>query len=115
MNSSVSSLCGARSELTDEFIDIYVYEKVQAERLKSHFEDLLFNTVELVPVTEAGLMTVRRKSDGPTDQEKEAKKSDQNEKAAKRGRDKRAAAAKAAGRKVGVSGNPKLKKAVQSQ
>jgi len=99
----------------DGAYEIYVYEKVQADRLKAHFDKLLFINLELAPVDEAGLMKVRRKSDGPTDQEKEAKKSDQNEKAAKRGRDKRAAAAKAAGRKVGVSGNPKLKKAVQSQ
>lgn len=94
----------------DGAYDIYVYERVQAERLKSHFEELGFNTVELVPVTEAGVMTVRRKSDGPSDQEKEAKKADRNEKAAKRGRDKREAAATAAGRKAGQPGNPKLKK-----
>ena len=91
--------------------DIYVYEKVQAERLKGHFEDLLFNSIELAPVTEAGLMTVRRKSDGPTDQEKAAKKADRNRKAAERGRKKRKAKAEAAGREVGQPGNPKLKKA----
>ena len=103
-----------RDPAFDRAYDIYVYEKVQAERLKSHFEDLLFDTVELVPVTEAGLMTVRRKSDGPTDQEKKVKQADRNEKAAKRGRDKRGAAAKAAGREVGQPGNPKLKKAKQT-
>lgn len=54
-------------------------------------------------------MTVRRKSDGPTDQEREAKKVAQRKKAADRQRAKRAADAKAAGREVGQPGNPKLK------
>ncbi|HBV12737.1 MAG TPA: hypothetical protein DEB60_06395 [Brevundimonas sp.] len=89
--------------------DIYVYEKVQADRLKGHFEDLLFANVELVPVTEAGLMKVRRKSDGPTEQEKAAKKADRNKKAADRQRAKRATDATAAGREVGKPGNPKLR------
>ena len=40
----------------------------------------------------------------------DAKKADRNEKAAKRGRDKREAAAIAAGRETGQPGNPKLKK-----
>lgn len=95
----------------DGAYDIYVYEKVQADRLKAHFDKLLLINVELAPVDEAGLMKVRRKSDGPSEQEKEAKKADRKKDAAKRGRDKRAAAAKAAGRDVGLSGNPKLKKA----
>lgn len=82
-----------------------------AAGLKDHFEDLRFDTIELIPVTEAGLMKVRRKSDGPTDQEREAKKADQRKKAADRQRAKRAADAKAAGREVGQPGNPKLKKA----
>lgn len=100
-----------RDPAFDGAYDIYVYEKVQAERLKDHFEDLRFDTIELIPVTEAGMMTVRRKSDGPTEQEKEAKKVDQRKKAADRQRAKRAADAKAAGREVGRPGNPKLKKA----
>lgn len=98
----------------DGAYDIYLYEKVQAERLKGHFEDLLFSKVELVGVEEAGLMKVRRKSDGPTEDEKADRQADRNKKAADRGRDKRAAAANAAGRDVGQPGNPKLKKAVQS-
>lgn len=61
-----------------------------------------------------GLMKVRRKSDGPTEDEKADRQADRNKKAADRGRDKRAAAANAAGRDVGQPGNPKLKKAVQS-
>jgi len=100
-----------RDPTFDDAYDIYVYEKVQAERLKEHFEELHFDTVELIPVTDAGLMTVRRKSDGPTEQEKAAKKADVNKKAADRQRAKRAADAKAAGREVGQPGNPKLKKA----
>jgi hypothetical protein len=99
-----------RDPTFDRAYDIYVYEKVQAERLKDHFEDLRFDTIELMPVMEAGMMSVRRKSDGPTEQEKEAKKVDQRKKAADRQRAKRAADAKAAGREVGQPGNPKLKK-----
>lgn len=95
----------------DGAYDIYVYEKVQADRLKTHFEDLLFENVELVGVAEAGLMKVRRKSDGPTDEEKEAKKLKRNEKAKDRQKKKRAANATAAGRKPHQPGNPKLKKA----
>ncbi len=98
-----------RDPTFDDAYDIYVYEKVQAERLKEHFEELHFDTVELIPVTDAGLMTVRRKSDGPTEQEKEAKKADVNKKAAERGRKKRKADAEAAGREVGQPGNPNLR------
>lgn len=98
-----------RNPAFDGAYEIYVYEKIQAERLKGHFEELLFANVELVPVTEAGLMKVRRKSDGPTEQEKAAKKADRNKKAADRQREKRAADAKAAGREVGQPGNPKLR------
>ncbi|WP_312733658.1 DEAD/DEAH box helicase family protein [Brevundimonas sp.] len=99
-----------RNPIFDGAYDVYVYEKVQAERLKSHFGELGFDSVELVPLADAGLMTVRRKSDGPSDQEKAAKKAERNEKAAKRGRKKRKAEAEAAGREVGQPGNPKLKK-----
>lgn len=98
-----------RDPTFDDAYDIYVYEKVQAERLKEHFEELHFDTVELIPLTDAGLMTVRRKSDGPTEQEKEAKKADVNKKAAERGRKKRKADAEAAGREVGQPGNPNLR------
>ena len=100
-----------RNPAYDGAYDIYVYEKVQADRLKGHFEDLLFTKVEMVGVVEAGLMKVRRKADGPTEKEKADKKADRNKKAADRERDKRAAAATAAGRKEGQPGNPKLKKA----
>jgi hypothetical protein len=43
-----------RDPTFDDAYDIYVYEKVQAERLKEHFEELHFDTVELIPVTDAG-------------------------------------------------------------
>lgn len=96
----------------DGAYDIYVYEKVQADRLKAHFDKLLFTNIELAPVDEAGLMKVRRKSDGPTDQEKADKKAARKKKAADRQREKRAKAAQAAGREVGRPGNPKLKKSI---
>lgn len=103
---------GAIRDLTfDGAYDIYLYEKVQAERLKSHFEDLMLTKAEMVGVDEAGLMKVRRKSDGPTEDEKADRKADRNKKAADRERDKRAAVATAAGRKTGQPGNPNLKKA----
>lgn len=93
----------------DGVYDIYVYEKVQANRLKAHLDKLLFINVELTPVDEAGLMRFRRKSDGPTDQEKAAKDAARRKKAADRQREKRAAMAKAAGREIGKPGNPKLR------
>lgn len=103
---------GAIRNLTFEgSYDIYVYEKVQAERLKSHFEDLKLTRAEMVGVDEAGLMKVRRKSEGPTEDEKADRKADRNKKAADRERDKRAAVATAAGRKTGQPGNPNLTKA----
>lgn len=103
---------GAIRDLTfDGSYDIYVYEKVQAERLKGHFEDLLFVKVEMVGVDDAGLMKVRRKSEGPTEEEKAASETKRGEKAKERQKNKRAAAAKAAGRTPGQPGNPKLKKA----
>lgn len=102
---------GALRDLSfDLGYDVYVYEKVQAERLKAHFEKLLFTTVEMVGVEEAGLMKVRRKSDGLTDAEKDTKAADRNAKAAKRQKAKRATEAKAAGREPHQPGNPKLKK-----
>jgi len=100
-----------RDPVFDGTYDIYVYEKVQAERLKGHFEDLLFTQVEMVGVDKAGLMKVRRKADGPTEEEKAARDAKRGENAKERQKKKRAADAVAAGRTPGQPGNPKLKKA----
>ena len=65
----------------------------------------------MVGVDDAGLMKVRRKSDGPTKEEKSASETKRGEKAKERQKRKRAAAAEAAGRTPGRPGNPKLNKA----
>lgn len=59
--------------------DIYVYEKVQAERLLDHLANLGFTKVEFVAEDGAGIMKTRRKSDGPNEAEKAEKKAARNE------------------------------------
>ncbi len=80
--------------------DIYVYSEVQAERLREHLSNIGFTTVECTPVDEAGVMEVEREKTltPKTPEQIEEQVTRRREKDAQRKSDKRAEAAKAAGR-----------------